>query len=210
MRGYEDVVLIEAMGRHSGWLAASTQLARSPASNAPHVVLTPEAPIDEGALMASIRRHHARDGLCVVTVAEGVRDGGGAFLAERCPDHDVERDASGQVILGRSGGPLPYLASLMRERLGLRCRLVRPDVLQRASRRHVTEVDRIIAALAGAAAVDHAIERSDRSPVMIALRHEAGAWRTEAVPLERIQGERLLPPDLQADASPLGVLTGCF
>ena len=206
MRGYEDVVLIEAMGRHSGWLAAATELARSSPHDAPHLVLIPEAPVDDELFLARVGAAHARSGLCVVTVAEGVRDGAGTFLAERCADRDAERDASGQIILGRSGGPLPYLASLVRERLGLRCRLVRPDVLQRCSRAHVTPLDRTVAAMAGGAAVDHAVQSPSRTPVMIALRQEADAWWTEAVPLDHIRGERTLPAALHADASLLRII----
>jgi len=198
MRGYEQVVLIEAMGRHAGWLAASTLAARSGPHDAPHLVLVPEQPFDESAFLDAVRAQHTRDGLCIATVAEGVRDADGRFLTERVADAAVERDASGQIILGRSGGPLPYLASLVRDRLGLRCRLVRPDVLQRCSRAHVTDVDRRIAALAGAAAVDTADNAADA--VMVALRSDGDQWRTELVPLDRITGERTLPPDFDPAA----------
>jgi 6-phosphofructokinase 1 len=202
MRGYEDVVLIEAMGRHAGWLAASTLLARSHPNDAPHLVLVPEQPVTEATFLDAVNGQHARAGICVVTVAEGVRDQAGTFLAERAADRDVERDAAGQVILGRSGGPLPYLASLVRERLRLRCRLVRPDVLQRCSRAHVTNVDRTIAAMVGSAAVDCAVDDAGE-PMMIALRRSVETWRTERVPLEQVRGERALPPGWLSDPAGL-------
>jgi hypothetical protein len=47
MTGYEDVVLIETMGRHAGWLAAATTCARSKPHDAPHLVLVPEQSFDE-------------------------------------------------------------------------------------------------------------------------------------------------------------------
>ena len=202
MRGYEDVVLIEAMGRHAGWLAASTLLARADAADAPHLVLVPEIPIQDEAFVEAVRVQHARAGLCVVTVAEGVRDATGTFLAERAADRDVERDAAGQMILGRSGGPLPYLASLVRERLRLRCRLVRPDVLQRCSRAHVSTLDRTVAAMVGTAAAECAADAINE-PVMIALRRSAEAWRTERVPLADVRGERTLPLNALAEPSAL-------
>lgn len=205
MRGYEEVVLIEAMGRHAGWLAASTLLARCDSQDAPHLVLVPEQPVSDGTFLDAVSDQHRRAGICVVTVAEGVRDPGGAFLAERAAERGVERDAAGQVILGRSGGPLPYLASLVRERLRLRCRLVRPDVLQRCSRAHVTALDRTIAAMAGAAAVDCAAA-GDGEPMMIALRRDAAVWRTERVPLEQVRGERTLPAGVLLDPAALRLL----
>jgi ATP-dependent phosphofructokinase / diphosphate-dependent phosphofructokinase len=204
MRGYEDVVLFETMGRHAGWLAASTMLARAAPGDAPHIVLLPERPVALGALVNGIRDAHARHGTCLVTVAEGVRDQTGVFLAERCPDGRVERDASGQVILGRSGGPLPYLAARIREGLGLRCRLVRPDVLQRSARAYVSALDRDLAALAGTAAVDALYGRESAAPIMIGLRREGAQWRAEPVPLGDVRGERTLPAALHDDASGLG------
>jgi 6-phosphofructokinase len=196
MRGYEDVVLIEIMGRHAGWLTAAAMLARSAGCRAPHVVLVPELAVSEPDFLEVVQREHARDGVCVVAVAEGVRDAAGIFLAERGATRALERDASGQIILGRSGGPLPYLASIVRERIGLRCREVRPDVLQRCSRAHVTALDREIAAMVGAAAVDHVCDCAATEPVMIALRQRVDGWTTEAVPLDRVRGERTVPPSV--------------
>jgi ATP-dependent phosphofructokinase / diphosphate-dependent phosphofructokinase len=203
MRGYEDVVLIETMGRHAGWLAAATALARSDPEDAPHLVLVPEEPCGEGPFLSAVRHQHARTGLCVVTVAEGVRDSSGAFFAERGADAVVERDASGQVIFGRAGGPLPHLSALVRERLGLRCRLVRPDLLQRCSRAHVSRLDRRLADIVGTAAVDAAVSSQAGDAVMIALRIVGDRWTTESVPLEQVRGERTLSGGLLLDPGPL-------
>jgi ATP-dependent phosphofructokinase / diphosphate-dependent phosphofructokinase len=203
MRGYEDVVLIETMGRHAGWLAAATTLARSGPEDAPHLVLVPEEPCGEGPFLSAVRHQHARAGLCVVTVAEGARDASGAFFAERGPDALIERDASGQVVFGRSGGPLPHLSALVRERLGLRCRTVRPDVLQRCSRTHVSQLDRQLAAVAGRAAVSAAVSGQDGDAVMITLRLAGDEWTTGIVPLEQVRGERTVPRSLLLDPAPL-------
>jgi ATP-dependent phosphofructokinase / diphosphate-dependent phosphofructokinase len=203
MHGYEDVVLIETMGRHAGWLAAATALARSQPEDAPHLVLVPEEPCGEGPFLSAVRHQHARTGLCVVTVAEGARDSAGAFFAERGADAVVERDASGQVIFGRSGGPLPHLSTLVRERLGLRCRVVRPDVLQRCSRAYVSTLDRRLAAMAGSAAVDVATSSQAGDAVLIALRLVGERWTTGVVPLEQVRGERTLPGSLLLDPGPL-------
>ena len=205
MRGYEDVVLIEAMGRHSGWLSASTLQARVTPADAPHLVLVPERPVSSRAFLDAVREQHARAGICGVVVAEGARDSDGVFLAELGASREVERDASGQVILGRTGGPLPYLATLVRDQLRLRCREVRPDVLQRCSRAHVLPWDATIAALTGSAAVDWAAG-ADSGAVMIAVRQTPEGWRTEAVPLDHISGERRLPPRWHVDPTPLRFL----
>jgi 6-phosphofructokinase 1 len=198
MRGYEEVVLIETMGRHAGWLAASAPLARRSPDDAPHLVLLPEKPIDEDAVLAQIDHRVTAAGVCIVVVSEGVRDHRGVLLTTKECRSGIERDPSGHVILGRSGGPLPYLTARTRERLGRSCRQVRPDVLQRCSRAHVSALDRRLAGLAGAAAVDCA--RGGSSGVMVGLHRVDGDWRTEPVPLDRVKGERLVPPDFDPDS----------
>jgi ATP-dependent phosphofructokinase / diphosphate-dependent phosphofructokinase len=203
MRGYEDVVLIETMGRHTGWLAAATVLARTAPDDAPHLVLVPEEPFEEAPFLSAVRDQHARAGICVASVAEGLRDPGGAVLAGRSADALVERDASGQIIFGRTGGPLPFLARLVRERLGLRCRLVRPDVLQRCSLAHVSPLDRSLAGLVATAAVDEAISGDGRQAVMIALRRVSDRWTTQAVPLDKVRGERTVPRGTLRDPTAL-------
>jgi ATP-dependent phosphofructokinase / diphosphate-dependent phosphofructokinase len=208
MRGYEDVVLIETMGRHAGWLAAATALARAAPGDAPHVVLLPEQPFAEEGFLAAVRDAHTRNGICVVTAAEGLRDADGVCLAERAASGWAERDASGQLILGRTGGPLPHLASIVRDRLGLRCRQVRPDLLQRCSRAHVPALDRELAALAGTTAVDAALSPRMAEGTMIALRAGPVTWTTEAVSLEQVRGERTLPEAIRADPSALLPLVG--
>jgi 6-phosphofructokinase 1 len=206
MRGYEDVVLIETMGRHAGWLAVATALARKRPDDVPHVVLVPEEPFDEPGFLAMVREQHGRRGTCVVTVAEGVRDASGILLAESSSDAPVERDASGQVIFGRSAGPSPYLAGLIRQRLGLQCRVVRPDVLQRCSRAHVSHTDRTLAALVGTAAVDAALAAEAGHAEMIALRLVDDAWTTGVVPLEQVHGERTVPEAIRRNPEPLRTL----
>jgi ATP-dependent phosphofructokinase / diphosphate-dependent phosphofructokinase len=208
MRGYEDVVLIETMGRHTGWLAAATALARTSPGDAPHVIVVPEALFDADAFLAAVRDVHGTAGVCVAVAAEGLRDGNGVFLAEHGAGRSAERDGSGQLILGRSGGPLPYLASLVRDRLRLRCRLVRPDLLQRCSRAHVLPLDRELASLVGIAAADLPFTVDAPAAVMIALRTAAGRWTTDAVPLDQVRGERTLPEAIRVDPSALRPLVG--
>jgi 6-phosphofructokinase len=98
---------------------------------------------------------------------------------------------------------LLHLSALIRERLGLRCRTVRPDVLQRCSLGHVSRLDRQLAAMAGTAAVDAATSGQAGDAVMIALRLAGGRWTTSVVPLDQVRGERTLPPNLLLDAGPI-------
>jgi ATP-dependent phosphofructokinase / diphosphate-dependent phosphofructokinase len=192
MRDFDEVVLFEVMGRYSGWLAAASSLARWSESAVPHVILLPEIFLDEDAFITAVEEWYRRRGFCMVVVAEGARDRDGAFLAERY--RKAERDGSGQKLLGFAGGPAPYLAQFVRERLGLRCRQVRPETIQRSSAALASEVDRILARRVGEDAVRAALE--GRSGIMIALERTGNCWRSVPVSLDQVAGrERALPPD---------------
>jgi hypothetical protein len=103
---------------------------------------------------------------------------------------------------------LPHLSALVRERLGLRCRTVRPDVLQRCSRAHLSPLDRQLAGMVGRAAVDAARSHEAGEAVMITLRLAGDRWTTGVVPLDEVRGERMLPASLLLDAGPMRQLLG--
>jgi 6-phosphofructokinase 1 len=195
MRGFDDVAVLEVMGRHAGWLAAASALGRYRRGSSPHVLLFPEVPFSLEPFLAAVADAHAREGICVVVTAEGARDAGGAFLAER--EHPAARDASGQKLLGISGGPAPFLTHLVQERLRLQARQMRPDVIQRSSSELASPVDRTLARLVGEAAVLQGLE--GRSGVMIALERRGSEWGTRAVALREVAGrEKTLPAEFIA------------
>jgi 6-phosphofructokinase 1 len=192
MSNFDDVTVVEVMGRHTGWLAAAAALARGGAGAPPHLILLPEVPVDEGALVAEIARVQ-QQGNCLLVAAEGVRDRGDTFLAEK--ESPAVRDARGQRVLSYSPGVAARVARLVQGELGLRCRQVRLDVAQRTNSSLAAPLDRALAAQVGAAAVAAAF--AGASGVMLGLaRHESprGGWATQPVPFAAVAGhERPLP-----------------
>lgn len=196
MSNFDDVVALEVMGRHVGWLAAAAALARSRPGDPPHILLLPEAPVDEERLLDKIAAVHSRLGVCLVVAAEGARDAAGLYLAEK--GGAAELDPAGQRMLGLTSGVASYLAGLVQARLGLRCRQLRPDTIQRSSRALAAPEDRRLAELAGRTAVQAAAK--DASGVMVSLHAAHGNWTTALTPLEQVIGvERSLPPAYIAD-----------
>lgn len=191
MAGYDQVVVLEVMGRHVGWLAAAAALARTQPDDPPHLILTPEMPFDAAAFLARVQAVQQEQQVCLVVAAEGLRDAQGAYLAEA--QQPAQRDASGQRMLGLSAGVAPHLAQLIQSRLGLRCRQLRPDTIQRSSRALASPVDQHLAELCGAAAALAAQE--GRCGIMVGVTHRDGAWRAHRVSLAQVAGrERTLPP----------------
>lgn len=204
MSNFDDVTVVEVMGRHTGWLAAASALARTAAGGAPHLILLPEVAVDEAALVAEIARVQGEKGACLIVAAEGVRDGEGVFLAEK--ESPAVRDARGQRVLSYSPGAAAHIARLVQTELGLRCRQVRIDVVQRTNGSLAAPLDRTLAAQVGAAAVEAAW--SGVSGVMLGLVRQGGGWAPQPVPFAQVAGrERPLPSAFIA--APFGVSTAC-
>jgi 6-phosphofructokinase 1 len=194
MRAFDDIVVLEVMGRHSGWLAAASLWARYADDSPPHLILVPELTFDEEAFIAAMAATYREHGVCLVVAAEGTRASDGTYLAEF--DKAAVRDASGQRMLGLSSGVAAYVAHLVRAHLHVLCRQLRPDIIQRSARLAASDVDRRLAALVGSAAVHAAFGGKRAQMVTLALHKEnqQDVWQTPLVDLAAVAGqERALP-----------------
>ncbi|HEX7768597.1 MAG TPA: 6-phosphofructokinase [Dokdonella sp.] len=181
------VFIIEVMGRHAGWIAASAGLAARKAGDPPHLILFPEIAFDEDAFLARVRASVERNGYCTVVASEGLRNPAGQFIAEA-----GTRDAFGHAQLG---GVAPALAQLVRQRLGYKYHWALPDYLQRSARHLASKTDVEHAVAVGKAAVEYALAgRSAVMPVIVRTSDAPYRWKIEPAPLARIANrEKKLP-----------------
>ena len=108
-RAMRRIYFLEIMGRHAGWLAAASRLARDRDDAAPHLILLPEHAWDETRFLSAVDHAYRTYDHCVVAVAEGFQlPEGGANLGII--------DAFGHVRLGGIG---KQLAELTKQRLQL-------------------------------------------------------------------------------------------
>jgi ATP-dependent phosphofructokinase / diphosphate-dependent phosphofructokinase len=193
MRGFDNIKIIEAMGRHSGWLAAATILARHRPDDPPHLVYLPEVPFDTDRFLADVATVYEKEGVALVVIAEGIRDVQGRFVAEMS---GLPRDTTGRALFGFTGGAAPYLCNLIIEKLGFKARFDRPGTLQRGAA-CFSAVDRRIAFEVGQQAVE--LARQGVSGVMPGIVRTSGPGepyqaRLEPVDLAAVAGhERLFP-----------------
>lgn len=181
------VFIIEVMGRHAGWIAASAGLAARKAGEAPHLILFPEVAFDEEGFIARVKATVERAGYCTVVASEGLRNRAGQFLAEA-----GTRDAFGHAQLG---GVAPVLAQLVRQKLGYKYHWALPDYLQRSARHLASKVDVEHARAVGKAAVEYALAgRNAVMPVIVRTSDAPYRWKIEPAPLARIANrEKKLP-----------------
>ena len=195
MRGFDNVKIIETMGRHSGWLAAAASLARSRPTDPPHLIYLPEIPFETDRFLQEVAQRYDRDGVVLVVVAEGIRDREGRFVAEMA---GLIRDETGRALFGFGNGAPAYLCNLIIEKLGLKARYDRPGTLQRGAA-CVSELDRQLAFEIGRQGVGFALEGMDGQMAGITRTSEPGQAYTaklEPVALEKVAGhERLFPAE---------------
>ncbi len=208
MRGFDQVAVVEVMGRHSGWLAAAAALARRQPDDPPHLILLPETPVEIDAVLERIAAVFAHQQVCTVVVAEGVhseQDGQRVYWAELLGSAGL--DGSGQRVFSMSAGAGAYLVQQVQERLGLRCRQIKLNTAQRSTRLLASPIDRRLAALVGAAAVEAWAQGA--SGVLPAPCKVDGEWQTKLIALAQATGgERMLPAGY-LDAADFDVTAEC-
>ena len=164
MPDHFPVKIIEVMGRDAGWLVAASALGKQREEDPPHLLYTPERPLDPVRFLDDVRRVHAAVGYCVVAVAETVRDVNGRALGE-AGSQGV--DAFGHALLG---GAAQTLVQMVRSELNLRARYDKPGDLQRMSSLAISSADRAEAELVGAAAVREAVRGTTGKMVTLVRR----------------------------------------
>ena len=182
------VFVMEVMGRHAGWIAASAGLAGEHKNDAPHIILFPERTFDADAFLQRVRETVERAGCCVVAASEGIRYADGKFVA----DAHAGTDAFGHTQLG---GVAPALAGLVRGKLNLKTHWAMPDYLQRSARHVASKTDLEHALAVGKAAVELALAGENAvMPVITRTSDAPYRWRIETARLDKIANrEKKLP-----------------
>ena len=181
------VFILEVMGRHAGWMAASSVLARTSNEDAPHIILLPEVTFNQKDFLALVKQVVAKQGYCVVVVSEGVKNSKGKFLAE-----SDRRDAFGHSQLG---GIAPFISELINNKLKIKNHWAVADYLQRSARHIASRVDLEQAQAVGSFAIKYALAGMNGvMPIIVRNKGSKYKWSIEAAPLSKIANlEKKLP-----------------
>ena len=135
----KSVTFVEIMGRDAGWLAGASALAGPRGAGRPDLVLLPEVPLGEDALMERIADLLSRQNTVMVGVSEGVRTADGTLICERTVAAGTGTDEFGH--LAQLSGTSRYLAGLAKSRLGCKTRAIELSTLQRCASHVASKVD---------------------------------------------------------------------
>lgn len=195
MHTFDDVTVLETMGRHSGWLAAASILFKNDEHDAPHIVLLPEQSFDQEPFLDEVVRCHKHYGRVFIVTNEMLSDADGNTVGAEV--QNGPRDALGRSMYSLSSGTGNYLADLIWTKLNLQARCLRPGSLGRAMSFCQSDIDRQLALDCGRYAARIAFaEQSHRH--MVSIDEQLQLSRK---PLSEVIGERPMPARfLGADA----------
>ena len=194
------VFVVEVMGRHAGWIAASGGLLD--AQGIPVVILFPEIEFDEKKFLARVDDNVKRHGYCTVVVSEGCHYPDGRFLAEQ-----GTRDAFGHAQLG---GAAPVVANMVKEALGYKFHWAVADYLQRSARHIASKTDLRHAYQVGKAAVELALKgRNAVMPTIERISDSPYKYRIGVAELKNVANvEKFMPRDF-ISADGFGITAKC-
>ena len=157
------ITVVEIMGRHAGWLAASAALATEFGSG-PDLIYLPELDFDMEKFIADVERVYAANGKVLIAVSEGIHYADGRFVSEA---KTSATDGFGHAQLG---GLASMLAEILKERTGAKVRGIELSLLQRCGAHLASKTDIDEAFGAGQEAVKQAV--SGTTGKMVAFERE--------------------------------------
>lgn len=149
----KSVTIVELMGRHAGWLTASSVLARKHEGDNPLLIYLPEAPFEFEQFSIDLKKAFEKSQTVVVCVSEGIADSAGHFICEY--SNEAQLDTFGHKMLTGCG---EILENYIRNQFGVKVRSVEVNVSQRCSGMVVSAQDLEEAAEAGSYGVKNAME----------------------------------------------------
>ena len=181
------VFIMEVMGRHAGWIAASSGLAHDKNNSAPHIILLPEIPFYKAKFLKRVKETIKKHGFCVIVVSEGARFKNGEFIADA-----GTVDSFGHKQLG---GVAPTIAEMIKDNLGYKYHWAVSDYLQRAARHISSKTDLDQAYAVGKAAVRFALSGENAvMPIIKRVSSNPYSWKIDKVKLSKVANiERKLP-----------------
>ncbi len=181
---HNRVMVVEVMGRDSGWIAIYSGVA-----GGADVILVPERPFDLDEVAETLKRRHERGSyFSIIVVAEGAK-----LSDDTAHQLESRLDEFGHVRLGGIGN---LVAAEIERRTGYEARSVVLGHIQRGG--SPTAFDRMLASRYGIGAIDMVHRRE--FGCMVALQ----GTEIVSVPLQKaLQRTRMVPPELLEVAASL-------
>ena len=185
------ITIVEIMGRHAGWLAASAALATEFGSG-PDLIYLPETDFDMDKFLAEVDEIYAKNGKVLVAVSEGIHYADGTFVSEA---KTSSTDGFGHAQLG---GLAAMLADIVKKHTGAKVRGIELSLLQRCGAHLASLTDVNEAFGAGQEAVKQAVAGVTGKMVAFKREYVDGKYtcKYELLPLSEVANyEKKVPQE---------------
>ena len=148
----DSVTIVEIMGRHAGWLTASTCVLRANGEIAPHLIYLPETEFSLQKFLTDVRKARAKYQAVVIAVSEGM-----SVSPEELgmSAGEARTDVFGHTYLGGIG---KCLEEVVRREFKCKVRSIELNVMQRCSSHISSKTDIDESELIGQKAVKTALK----------------------------------------------------
>ena len=175
------ITVIEIMGRHAGWLAASAALATEFGSG-PDLVYLPECDFTMEKFLSDIKKIYEEKGKVLIAVSEGIHYADGSFVSEA---KTSATDGFGHAQLG---GLAAMLADIIKKETNAKVRGIELSLLQRCAAHLASATDVNEAFCAGKEAVEQAVVGKTGNMVAFKREYVDGQYqcKMELLPLSAV------------------------
>ncbi len=149
----DTCTILEVMGRNTGWIAASTALARCCPQDAPHLIYLPERPFSSDKFVEDVRLVLKEFKRVFIVAGEGLRDETGQYITADAGK--FSKDGFGHVQLG---GVAEILKAIVEKQVGIKARFNKLGTNQRSAMHFASLTDRDEAYMCGREAVKAALK----------------------------------------------------
>ena len=144
------IIIMETMGRHAGWLAASCACAKYNGKRIADRIYLPEAVFDIDEFVEDAKKLFETQDKIFIVVSEGIKDRNDEFLSAGVSLNDKFGHA-------KLGGVSDYLQKKIEDNIKVRCKNINPSIVQRAGAHVMSETDMNEAFNTGYIAVKQAV-----------------------------------------------------
>ena len=210
-RSMKGVKINILMGRHAGWLTASSMLGKSNQDDGPHLIYVPEKVFNVVSFLDDVQEIYEKQGRCIVAVSEGIQNEKGEYFLQTyalqaSSELTGKKDSHGNIQLSGSGALGDTLANLVSKRLeGARVRADTFGYLQRSFIADISEVDAEEAERVGSYAVEVSTNEERESGSIILQRKSSDEYfcETNCVDLDKVtKGTKEMPSSFLSTDKP--------
>mgnify|MGYP004505936787 FL=1 len=126
------VTIVELMGRNAGWLTAAAALARNEFNEMPQLVYLPEVDFDKDRFIEDVKKELKKSNCVMAAISEGIHDSEGNYISAGTSD-----------VFGHNqlGGAAKALEILVKDKIGIKCRSVEINIMQRCASHMASATD---------------------------------------------------------------------